>query len=90
LVAIGPASTETKRNIAQAVKETAKHLGNRPAACWKYYIQPAVFASYYEQTIFSVLKNVPEDTVVPADKLSTVSRQHGSENRVGIAPSETF
>jgi hypothetical protein len=31
LVALGPAGTETemKRNIVQAVKETAKHLGNR-------------------------------------------------------------
>jgi DNA topoisomerase I len=72
LVAIGPASTETatKRNIVQAVKETAKHLGNRPAACRKYYIHPAVFSSYTEQTIFSVVKNVPEDSPVPTGKLS--------------------
>jgi DNA topoisomerase I len=72
LVAIGPASTEmeTKRNISQAIKETAKHLGNRPAACRKYYVHPAVFSSYSEQTIFSALKNVPADPPVPADRLS--------------------
>jgi DNA topoisomerase I len=54
LVALGPAATETeaKRNIVQAVKETAKLLGNRPAACRKYYIHPAVFACYTEQTLF--------------------------------------
>jgi DNA topoisomerase-1 len=59
LIAIGPAETQTEinRNIAQAVKETAKHLGNRPAACRKYYIHPAVFESYTERTIFSLMQN---------------------------------
>jgi DNA topoisomerase-1 len=72
LMAIGPASTETetKRNIVQAVKKTAKHLGNRPAACRKYYIHPAIFSSYTEQTIFPALKNVPEDGQPATDKLS--------------------
>jgi DNA topoisomerase-1 len=71
LVTIGPANsdTETKHNIAQAVKETAKHLGNRPAACRKYYIHPAVFDSYTEQTIFSQIRNFPEDGTVPPNKL---------------------
>jgi len=68
LAALGPASTEqeTKRNIVQAVKETAKHLGNRPAACRKYYIHPAVFDSYVEQTIFSVIRNVADSGSDPA------------------------
>jgi len=72
LVVLGPVTTETetKRNIVQAVKETAKHLGNRPAACRKYYIHPAVFSTYVEQTIFSAIKNVPVDSSVPAGKLS--------------------
>jgi DNA topoisomerase-1 len=72
LVALGPAAseTETKRNIAQAVKQTARHLGNRPAACRKYYIHPAVFSSYTEQTIFSAIRNVPDDSSVPARELS--------------------
>lgn len=36
------------------MKETAKHLANRPAAYRKYYIyiHPAVVESYVEQTIF--------------------------------------
>jgi DNA topoisomerase-1 len=72
LLALGPAATETetKRNIVRAVKETAKHLGNRPAAARKYYIHPAVFTSYSEQTIFSAIKDVPEDLPAPAGKLS--------------------
>jgi DNA topoisomerase I len=71
LAALGPASTETetKRNIVQAVKETARHLGNRPAACRKHYIHPAVFDSYIEQTIFAVIQNVPGDVSWPAGKL---------------------
>ena len=70
LAAIGPASSETeaKRNVVQAVKETAKHLGNRPAACRKYYIHPAVFESYAEETIFTVMGKVV-DGPVPAGKL---------------------
>ena len=60
LAALGPAQsdTEAKRNIAQAVKETAKHLGNRPAACRKYYIHPAVFDSYMERTIFPAMQKI--------------------------------
>jgi DNA topoisomerase I len=71
LVALGPANTETetKRNIVQAVKETAKHLGNRPAACRKYYIHPAVFASYTEQTIFSLVPNIAGHSSFAAGEL---------------------
>jgi DNA topoisomerase-1 len=66
LAALGPASSETeiKRNIVQAVKETARHLGNRPAACRKYYIHPAVFEGYAEQTIFAVIPKKPTDAPV--------------------------
>jgi DNA topoisomerase-1 len=58
LSALGPGSSETrrKRNIVEAVKETAKHLGNRPAACRKYYIHPAVLEGYEEQTLFASMR----------------------------------
>jgi DNA topoisomerase I len=71
LTALGPASseTETKRNIVLAVKETAKHLGNRPAACRKYYIHPVVFESYTEQTIFAVMQKATRNRPAPAGKL---------------------
>jgi DNA topoisomerase-1 len=57
LTAFGPGAskTDTKKNIIQAVNETAKRLGNRPAACRKYYIHPAIFDCYIEQTIFSIM-----------------------------------
>lgn len=72
LTALGPADSESqiKRNIVQAVKETAKHLGNRPAACRKYYIHPAVFESYVEQTIFGVVQKTPARAHLPTGKLS--------------------
>ena len=72
LAALGPASTETeaKRNTVLAVKETARHLGNRPAACRKYYIHPAVFESYSDQTLFAAMVNIPADSKTPAGKLS--------------------
>jgi DNA topoisomerase-1 len=71
LTALGPAGseTETKRNIVQAVKETAKRLGNRPAACRKYYIHPAVFESYTEQTIFAVMHKAPTNRSAAAGRL---------------------
>src|SRR5437588_519121 len=53
----GGSETEAKRNIVEAVKETARQLGNRPAACRKYYVHPAVFESYMEQTIFKAMQN---------------------------------
>jgi DNA topoisomerase-1 len=72
LAALGPASTEIdiKRNTVLAVKETARRLGNRPAACRKYYIHPAVFESYADQTLFSAMRNVPAESKTPAGKLS--------------------
>ena len=71
LAALGPARTEreTKHNIVEAVKETAKHLGNRPAACRKYYIHPAVFDSYTEQTIFAVIGNLQDSPSVAVGEL---------------------
>lgn len=76
LIALGPAASEAeaKRNVVQAVKETARRLGNRPAACRKYYIHPAVFASYAEQTIFSTMKNVRFESSVPTAELSRFER----------------
>jgi DNA topoisomerase-1 len=60
LAELGPAQSETeaKRNIVEAVKTTAKRLGNRPAACRKYYIHPAILESYTEQTLFEAMKGV--------------------------------
>ena len=73
LAALGPAGSEseTKRNIVQAVKETAQHLGNQPAACRKYYIHPVVFESYVEQTMFHLLPKPPANGAPISKRLSS-------------------
>ena len=70
LAALGPADMQTaKRNIVAAVKETAKLLGNRPAACRKYYVHPALFESYSDQTIFAIMRNFSPDAPAAPGKL---------------------
>jgi DNA topoisomerase I len=64
LVECGPAQSETeaRRNIVAAVKVTASKLGNRPAACREYYVHPAVFEGYLEQTIFETMRGGGRDS----------------------------
>ena len=58
LAATGPFETqaEAKRNIVQAIKDTAARLGNRPATCRNYYVHPAVLESYADKTLFEFVK----------------------------------
>lgn len=74
LAALGPAKsqTEAKRNIVTAVKETARRLGNRPAACRKYYIHPALFESYLDRSMFSVMRRVPSTVAADMAELQPV------------------
>lgn len=76
LTVLGPGGSdrEMKRNIVQAVKETAKHLGNRPAACRKYYIHPAVFESYIEQTIFALIPPLTDEDAAGDGGLGTLEQ----------------
>lgn len=76
LVLSGPGGSEReiKRNIVEAVKLTAKHLGNRPAACRKYYIHPAVLASYAEQTIFAEIPKPALHAAAARNKLGILER----------------
>jgi len=58
LAAIGRAETptEAKRNIVQAIKETAGRLGNRPATCRNYYVHPVVIEAYADGSLFEYVK----------------------------------
>jgi DNA topoisomerase-1 len=47
---------ERKRRIVQAVKEAASVLGNTPATCRKYYIDPRVFEAYETCVLCEVLE----------------------------------
>ena len=58
LAATGRAETptEAKRNIVQAIKETAARLGNRPATCRNYYVHPVVIEAYTDGSLFEYVK----------------------------------
>ena len=48
LESLGPAQTATaaKRNVVAAIKTVSTRLGNRPAACRKYYVHPGLLDHY--------------------------------------------
>jgi DNA topoisomerase-1 len=47
-LAEAPAAADRKRNVIEAVREVARHLGNTPAVCRKCYVHPEVLAAYLE------------------------------------------
>ncbi|KAF3885371.1 MULTISPECIES: DNA topoisomerase IB [Nostocales] len=49
--------TQAKKNVTQAIKNVAEHLGNRPATCRKYYVHPAVIEAYTDNSLFPFLEN---------------------------------
>jgi DNA topoisomerase-1 len=62
LHAIGPAGSETaaKKAVVEVVKTVARHLGNRPATCRKYYIHPAIVDSYMVGSLHEVMQRGEE------------------------------
>jgi DNA topoisomerase I len=58
LAAMGRAETqsEAKRNMVQAIRETAARLGNRPATCRNYYVHPVVLEAYADGSLFDFVK----------------------------------
>jgi len=48
---------QARRELAQAVAEVARRLGNTPAVCRKCYIHPAVPEAFATGTLASTLKN---------------------------------
>lgn len=55
---VGEAETQTqaKKNITEAIKEAAEHLGNTPAICRKCYVHPQVLEAYLNRTLLTTLK----------------------------------
>jgi DNA topoisomerase-1 len=55
---LGPASdeSEAKKKITEAVKMTARKLGNRPATCRAYYIHPAIPQAYVDGVLLDALE----------------------------------
>jgi DNA topoisomerase I len=51
-------ANQAKKNIVQAVKRVALHLGNKPSTCRKYYIHPAILEAYMDGSLMPVMKRV--------------------------------
>ena len=47
--------SQAKKNITQAIKHTARQLGNRPATCRKYYVHPAITEAYLDGSLVEVM-----------------------------------
>lgn len=48
--------TQAKKNVVQAIKTAAEHLGNTPAICRKCYIHPGVIDAYMDGSLLDFLK----------------------------------
>jgi DNA topoisomerase-1 len=68
LNAMGPASSATaaKKAIVAAIKQVSQRLGNRPAACRKYYIHPAVLEAYEDGSLFPIMERGEEQNAAYA------------------------
>lgn len=60
LETLGPAPSKTraKRNVVAAIKQTSAELGNRPAACKRYYIHPMVLETYTEGRLCGLMEKM--------------------------------
>ena len=67
LLALQPGETErdAKRNVVEAVRQTAEALGNTPAVTRKSYVHPAVLEAYLDGGIGDALVAAAEEQEAP-------------------------
>jgi DNA topoisomerase I len=85
----GTTGGEAKRNVAQAVEDVARQLGNTKAVCRKCYIHPAVLESYLDGTLADTLRGRSEESGIVA-LLQKRSRREADERRRSGARSESL
>jgi DNA topoisomerase-1 len=59
--------TEAKKNVTQAIKVAAEHLGNTPTICRKCYVHPEIINAYMDDALLISLRQEHEkvaDTVL--------------------------
>lgn len=73
--AIGCAETdaECKKNIAAALEEVSKKLGNTRTVCKKYYVHPGIIRLYEENTLDKYLKEL--DSIEKPDDLTGLTTE---------------
>ena len=52
---------QAKKNVVNAIKSTAKQLGNRPATCRKYYVHPAIIEAYQDGRLLAMMPDIDSD-----------------------------
>lgn len=57
--------SEADKNITQAIKHTAKQLGNRPATCRKYYVHPAIPKAYKNGCLLELMFQTADCESIP-------------------------
>ena len=70
---------EARRELAQAVAQVARRLGNTPAVCRKCYIHPAIIEAYLEGSLEEPLQRGASER---AALISLLERRHGPAGRV--------
>ncbi len=80
LVEIGVFTSQTaaKKNVTQALKTVASHLGNRPATCRKYYVHPAVLDAYMDASLHEVMQQfidvvAEDDYALRSEELAVIA-----------------
>lgn len=80
LVEIGTFTSQTaaKKNITQAIKAVASHLGNRPATCRKYYVHPGILDAYLDESLHQIMQHhieieVEESHALRPEELAVVA-----------------
>jgi DNA topoisomerase-1 len=61
----GTGEREAKRNVVEAIKQTADRLGNTPAVARGSYVHPAVLEAYLEGSIRGALVEAAEEQATP-------------------------
>ncbi len=80
LVEIGVFTSQTaaKKNITQALKTVASHLGNRPATCRKYYVHPVILEAYMDASLHEVMQQfmdvvAEDDYALRSEELAVIA-----------------
>ncbi|HYH92323.1 MAG TPA: hypothetical protein VD763_04110 [Candidatus Saccharimonadales bacterium] len=61
----GDGDRATKRNVVEAIRETADRLGNTPAVARRSYVHPAVLEAYLDGEVSGALVEAAEEQATP-------------------------
>ena len=81
---------QAQRNVVEAVKETARQLGNTPAVARRSYVHPAVVDAYLDGSFRGALLEAAEDRTDPPAPVSRAEEREVvallRKRAAGLAP----